>query len=38
MTLEKGKPFAVVVDLDEMTAEVKQIDYKMVNGGPIFVD
>ena len=38
LTLEKGKPFAVVVDLDEMTAEVKQIDYKMVNGGLIFVD
>ncbi len=38
LTLEKGKPFAVVVDLDEMTAVVKQIDYKMVNGGPIFVD
>lgn len=38
LALEKEKPVALVVDLDEMTAEVKQIRYKMVNGGPIFVD
>lgn len=38
LALEKGRPFAVVVDLDEMTAGVKQIRYKMINGGPIFVD
>lgn len=38
LVLEQGRPFAVVVDLDEMTAGVKQIRYKMVNGGPIFVD
>jgi hypothetical protein len=38
LALEKGRPFAVVVDLDEMTAGVRQIGYKMVNGGPIFVD
>lgn len=38
LALEKGRPFAVVVDLDEMTAGVKQIRYKIVNGGPIFVD
>ena len=37
LALEKGRPFAAVVDLDEMTAEVKQIRYKMVNGGPIFM-
>ncbi len=38
LALEKGRPYAVVVDLDEMTADVKQIKYKMINGGPIFVD
>lgn len=38
LALEKGRPFAVVVDLDEMTVGVKQIRYEMVNGGPIFVD
>ena len=38
LALEKGKPVALVVDLDEMTAGVKQIRYKVVNGGPIFVD
>ena len=38
LALEKGRPLAVVVDLDEMTAGVKQIRYEMVNGGPIFVD
>lgn len=38
LALDKGRPFAVVVDLDEMTAVVKQIRYKMINGGPIFVD
>lgn len=38
LALEKGESTAVVVDLDEMTAGVKQISYKMVNGGPIFVD
>jgi len=38
LALEKGKSVAVVVDLDEMTAGVKEIRYKMVNGGPIFVD
>lgn len=38
LALEKGRPFAVVVDMDEMTVRVKQIRYEMVNGGPIFVD
>lgn len=38
LALEKGRPFAVVVNLDEKTTEVKQIRYKMVNGGPIFMD
>lgn len=37
LELEKGRPFAVVIDLDEMTAVVKQIGFKIVNGGPIFV-
>ncbi len=37
LALEKGKPNALVVELDEMTAGVKQIRYKVVNGGPIFV-
>ena len=38
LALEKGRPFAVVVDMDEMTVRVKQIRYEMVNGGPIFMD
>ena len=38
LALEKGRPFAVVVDMDKMTVRVKQIRYEMVNGGPIFVD
>ncbi len=38
LALEKGRPFAVAVDMDEMTAEFERIDYKMVNGGPVFVD
>lgn len=37
LELEKGRPFAVVVDLDEITAVVKQIRFKIVTGGPIFV-
>ena len=38
LMLEKVRPLAVVVDLNEMTVGVKQIRYKMVNGGSIFVD
>lgn len=38
LVLEKGRPFAVVVDLDKMTAGVKQIRFQMLNGGPIFID
>ena len=38
LVLEKGRPFAVVVDLDKMTACVKQIRFQMLNGGPIFND
>ena len=38
LALEKERPVALVLDLDEMTARVKQIRYKMVNGGPIFMD
>lgn len=38
MMLEKGSPFALVVDLEKMSAVVKQIRLETVNGGPIFVD
>lgn len=38
LALEKGRAFAVVVDLDEMSAKVKQIQFEMVSGGPIFAD
>lgn len=37
LALEKGRPYAVVVDLQDMTARVEQIKYEMVNGGPIFI-
>lgn len=38
LELEKGRPFAVAADLDKMTAEVRQIKFKMVNGGPILAE
>lgn len=38
LLLEKGRPFAMVIDLDDMTARFEQIKIEMVNGGPIFVD
>lgn len=37
LELENGNPYAVVVDVKEMTAGIQQIKYKMVNGGPLFV-
>ena len=37
LALEKGRPYAVVVNLQDMTAKVEQIKYEMVNGGPIFI-
>lgn len=38
LELEKGRPFAVVADLDKMTAEIRQIEFKIVNGGPILAE
>ncbi len=38
LELENKRPFAVVVDLDNMTVGTKQIEYKIVHGGPIFTD
>lgn len=37
LDLEKGRPYAVVIDVQEMTAGVRQIEYKMLNGGPLFI-
>jgi hypothetical protein len=37
MALEKGKPYAIVVDPEKMTASDERISYKMINGGPLFV-
>lgn len=33
--LENGRPHAIVVDMEEMTASVQRIRYQMVNGGPV---
>lgn len=38
LALEKEKPHAIVVDLEKMTASVKRISYKMINGGPLFIE
>ena len=35
--LKERKPYAAVVDLQEMTAEIQQIKYEIVNGGPLFI-
>lgn len=37
LALEKGNPYAIVIDVQEMTARVQQIKYKIVNGGPLFI-
>ena len=34
--LEKRSPFAIVVNLNEMTAEERMIKFKIVKGGPLF--
>ncbi len=34
--LEDKKAFAVVADLDKITAKIRQIRFEMLNGGPIF--
>lgn len=35
LALEKGRPHAIVVDPEKMTASVEWISYKIVNGGPV---
>ncbi len=35
--LKNGRPYAVIVDLQDLTARMGQIKYKMVGGGPIFI-
>lgn len=37
LALEKNRPYAIVVDTDNMTASIERISYKMVNGGPLAV-
>ena len=37
LALEKKKPYAIVFDLEEMTAKIQQIKYDIINGGPIFL-
>ena len=37
LALEKGRPHAIVVDPEKMTASVERISYKMVNGGPVCI-
>lgn len=37
LALEKGRPCAIVVDSEKMTASVERISYKMINGGPLFI-
>lgn len=38
LMLEQNKAVAVVVNLEDMTARMKQIKYQMVNGGPLMVE
>ena len=33
--LEEQRPYAIVVDTEDMTASIQRIQYKMVNGGPL---
>lgn len=35
LALEKGRPHAIVVNPEKMTASVERIGYKMINGGPV---
>lgn len=35
LALEKGRPHAIVVDPEKMTASIARIGYKMENGGPM---
>lgn len=35
--LKRKKPSAIVVDTKEMSAEIQQIRYEMVNGGPLYI-
>ena len=37
LALEKGIPCAVVINLRDMTAKYKRIEYEIVNGGPLFL-
>lgn len=35
LALEKGRPYAIIVDPKNMTASIERISYQMVNGGPL---
>lgn len=37
LALEKGRPYAIVVDPEKMTASVERVGYKMTNGGPVCI-
>lgn len=37
LALEKRRPYAIVVDLEKMTASVDRISFEMINGGPLFI-
>ena len=37
LMLEQKNPLAVVVNVKDMTAGIKQIRYQMLNGGPLMV-
>ena len=37
MALEKGNPYAIVVDPEKMTASIERVGYKMTNGGPVCI-
>lgn len=37
LALENKTPYAIVVDLQDMTAKIERITYEIVNGGPIFI-
>jgi len=37
LALEKGRPYAILVDPEKMTASVERVGYKIVNGGPVCI-